>query len=425
MRKRTVNKLLVHILLGTCLSLNFAVTFANEVDVQAKSILSLNEAIALGLKLDIGQRKQASLAEAYRQKAQSVKRLSEPTLKFGLLNYPTDTFARDQAPMTQAKFGIKQNFPKGKTLRLKSERAQINASRHLVLKTNQGLMTQQMVRKAWLELMYWLKAETIVRKNKRYLQQVLKITQDQYRSGRRPQQDVIRGQLEIDLIDDKVLSIKTKQEQARAKLGKWIGYDNAARPLPKSIPKLPTIPESFNFLELLKRHPKFISSLKMVAAKAKNVDIAKQAFKPQFSVELSYANRVNRADFASVAVGVKLPFLRKKKYDHNLLSAQSKLGAAQADNDDVYIEMRRQYHDRYATWRKLQERERKFRKVLMPRANSNARVTVSAYRNGRSDFNTLIRARVIKLNVELKALRVLVNYLKAKVDLLYLSGSTK
>lgn len=61
-------------------------------------------------------------ASAQEDRAVSDSQLPDPTLRTALANVPTDTFAFGQEPMTQAQVGLRQEIPRGSTLRLNREK---------------------------------------------------------------------------------------------------------------------------------------------------------------------------------------------------------------------------------------------------------------------------------------------------------------
>ena len=158
------------------------------------------------------------------------------------MNYPTDTYRRDQEPMTQTQVGIQQMIPRGDTLKIKSMRAIKSGEAVTAMTENRRRMLKMKVRTTYLELMYWVNAEKIVRRSQGLFNQLVTITKSQYASGLQRQQDVIRAELELDLLADRLDSIQTKQDAAKANLTKLIGDEHAIQPLAGDIPQLSTLP---------------------------------------------------------------------------------------------------------------------------------------------------------------------------------------
>ncbi len=384
--------------------------------------LALSEALTLARQTDLLYKREVAMAKSYKSQSMAVRRYPDPQIKLSSLNYPTDTFARDQEAMTQLKVGLKQTFPRGQTLRFRSQKANLMSRRHDYLARDRQLRTIRGTRKAWLELWYWVKAEKIVAYNKVLFVRALRTTRDQYRTGKRRQEDIVRAQLELDLINDKLILIKTKQQQSRAILASWIGRSAAVRPLSKKIPLFKWIPNVLKIKARLRFHPLLSASMKAVEARRRDVDISKQSLKAAYALEVSYAQRADRPDFVSAGVAIKIPLFKRKSIAHQTSAAQSRVDAEVNRKDDLFVMMLRRYHDRLAVWNRLKQRYRSFKTILIPRARSNARLTTSTYRNGQTDFSNMIRAQITALEIQLKATRIRIDLSKVHADMAYLAG---
>jgi len=384
--------------------------------------LRMEEAVSLAKQADLLYKSQSSMAQSYQDKSIAVRKYPDPKVKFSALNFPSDTYARDQEPMTQLKVGLQQKLPRGKTLRFKSQKAKLMAARHTYMAMDRRLRTVRSTRKAWLELWYWIKAEKIISYNKALFVRALRTTRDQYKTGKRRQEDIVRAQLELDLLNDRLVQIKTKQQQARATLASLVGQTAALRPLPKKMPSFNWMPRASKIKRQLRNHPLLVSSIKAVEAKRRDVDISKQAYKTGVAFEVSYAQRQNRPDFVSAGVALRIPLFKRNKLNHQTSAAQQRVNAEVNRKDDMFVMMLRQYNDRLAVWTKLKQRYRSFKFRLIPRARSNARLTTSTYRNGRTDFANMIRAQITALNIQLKATRIKIDLSKVHADMSYLAG---
>ncbi|MDH5192028.1 MAG: transporter, partial [Gammaproteobacteria bacterium] len=88
-------------------------------------ILTLEEAETIALEQDPLVSGLQSSALALSEKAIADATLPDPKMKVGLSSFPTDTFKREQEPMTQVQVGIQQAIPRGDTLAIKSRQTSI------------------------------------------------------------------------------------------------------------------------------------------------------------------------------------------------------------------------------------------------------------------------------------------------------------
>jgi len=277
--------------------------------------ISLQEAENLAVEQDPRLSEIRLKSDALQERAVAAGTLPDPKLKLGLMNFPTDTFERDQEAMTQIQVGVVQMFPSGDTLQLKSDRMVVNAKGETARATAQQWNVIQQVRMNWLDVYYWQHAAEVVAKNRRLFRQLVKVTESLYAVGRRKQQDVLRAELELGLLDDRETQVTTMVEMTRANLAKLIGQQAAYRPLTEEFPSLPVIPNPADSRERLAQHPLLELEQARIDASQKDVAIARQAYKPAWLLDVTYGfrdgynpNGSERADFLSAMVMVGMTF---------------------------------------------------------------------------------------------------------------------
>lgn len=397
--------------------------------VAAQEPLGLARAEQLALDRDTLRGSLDEKVDALEQQSIADQQLPDPKVQLGLLNFPTDTFRRDQEPMTQIQVGVQQAFPRGDSLQIRSEQTGARAQQMREMSRNREATVRRDVRLAWLELYYWVQAEDIIVHNKDLFSQLLNVTQYQYSSGRRKQQDVIRAQLESSQLDDRLTEVQGKQDVARASLSRWIGEQAAAQGLPKVLPEAVPVPPRQVLQDKLLQHPKLRAATTDIEVQQKDVALAREAYKPEWMLGVNYGvrdgtntNGSNRADFLSAMVTVDIPLFTAKRQDRKLQASQHQLQAAQWVFDDQYRELAQLLDSSYAEWTRLQERQQLYKTTLLPQARQNAESALLAYQNDTADFANVMRARITELDIELKYLRITLDLYKAQAKIAYLAG---
>ena len=394
--------------------------------------LSLQEAEGLAIEQDPRLSEIRLKSEALQESSVAAGTLPDPKLKLGLMNFPTDTFDRDQEPMTQIQVGVVQMFPSGDTLQLKSDRMVDNAKGETARATAQQRNITQQVRMNWLDVYYWQHAVDVVDKNRKLFRQLVKVTESLYAVGRRKQQDVLRAELELGLLDDRETQVVTMLEMTQAKLAKLIGPQAAYRPLTTQFPLLPIIPNPGTSRERLAQHPLLEFEQARVDASQKDVAIARQAYKPAWLLDVTYGfrdgfnpNGSERADFLSAMVMMDMPLFTGKRQDRNLSANKLKHQASLYAREDRIRELTKAWEVSNAEWIRLGERVHLFETSLLAKARENSKASLHAYQNDQGDFSSLMRARIMEFETELKALRIRVDHAKSQAKLLYLVGDDK
>ncbi len=393
--------------------------------------LTLEQAEGIALKRDAVRRAIKSKEQAFREQAVAENALPDPQLKLGLMNVPTDTYQLDQAPMTQSQIGIIQMFPRGDTLGIRSSRASHVADGQLSNWNDRALVVKRDVRLIWLELHYWIEAEQVINKNRKLFEQLVNITQSNYAAGRQKQQDVTRAQLELGLLVDREIQIKNMQEKQRAKLTRWLGEEYLTAAVDEDFPRFEVLKDKVTIFAQLASHPSMQVEAARVAASEDGVQLAKQSYKPGWMVDLTYgfrdgneANGSARSDFVSAMVKFDLPIFTGNDQDRKVAASKRRLMAAQDMREDKLRRLQRSLNDEYASWQRLTQRMDQYFNVLVSKAKENTRAALNAYQSDRGDFTTLMRASITELDTQLKALRIHVDHIKAKVKVLYLSGQS-
>lgn len=390
--------------------------------------LTLEEAVQIALGgNDPSLLRFAERAAAQDENAVADAQLPDPKLRIAAANFPIDSFRLDQEPMTQLQVGLSQAFPRGRTLSFSREKRQAEAKVERAEYALQELRIIRDTRLAWLDLFYWMSARTKVENSRAAVHELVDVVQSIFATGRGSSQEVLRAQLELSILDDRLVEMDRRAELARADLGRFIGSDNAARTLPPMLPVL-TAPPSLNVLqEQLVRHPFVLMEDARVEAQERAIDVAKEQYKPGFSVDAGYGFRDgdDRADFVSVGVSLDVPLFTAKRQDRRVAAARHERQAARLDRQARLLDMEKALERNYADWKRLADRLDLYRKAVSVQASDTTQATLNAYQNGVADFPELIRSRLAELDVELTLLRLEVDQIKAQSQLLFLEGENE
>jgi outer membrane protein TolC len=390
--------------------------------------LALAEAERLALAQDPLIGRFHSLAEANREQAVAEGQLPDPKLRLGALTFPTDSFNRNQEPMTQLLVGLSQAIPRGDTLALKRRQSEQGADLELAQAAERRLSVLRSTRQAWLDLYLQQRSAEVIARSRGYFEQLRDVTEAHYASGRATQQDVLQAQLELTRLEDRYTRTLEAADQARAGLGKWVGLD-AERPIGAELPSLPPPGAPAELAEALVQHPALQVENARIGQRRTGSAIAREQYKPGWMLDVSYGNRSGenpdgsgRADFMSAMVQLDLPLFRDKRQDRRLAASEQQVFAATQARDEKLREFKRMLDAGHAKWERLAERQALYRERLLPDAESHAQAALQAYQAGLSDFSRLMRARIGALDARLESLRLAVERAKVQADLLYLQG---
>lgn len=404
----------------------FLMVLTASFSVNAEQILTIERAVQTALERDALINVYQYRSDAYREQSIEENTLPDPKIKFGFLNFPTDTFARNQEPMTQIKLGIQQMFPRGNSLEVKSQRAMSMSMAESAKTQNQRRKITQEVRETWLEIFYWIKAKEVVTKNRNLFNKLVSVTKQQYAAGRQKQQDVIRSELELGMLDDRDLKVETKLETTRAQLAKYIGDSFLMSDIASALPQFKEIQNNVSWLE---NHPMISMEDAMVKVKEKNVDLARQSYKPSWMLDLSYGQREDdgntgktRPDFVSAMIAFDLPLFTADKQDKKVAASKYRLNSALNSREERKRNLNRMWQSNLSKEKHLSQRSKKYKNLLVPKASENTKAALYSYQSGRGSFTALMRAQITELETQLRALRLDVDHKKTQAQLLYFVG---
>jgi outer membrane protein TolC len=394
----------------------------------AANSLTITEAAQLALLEDYTLKAINARSQSMTELAVAAEGLPDPQLKLGFANLPTDSFNLGQEPMTQSVIGVRQTFPRGQTRSLNSLRVSSSVKGNNAEADDRRQQILLSVREEYTRIYLHQEREKILRQSLVIFSDLAEITRDYYASGRAHQQDVVQAQLELSRVEERLVRIKQQEEQARARLAEWIG-DHAFRELDPQWPDIDQPEAAPQIIAELDDHPRLRAWQHEITKSRTSEEIARQAYKPGFAVDLAYGGRggqnpdgSDRSDFVSVFVTMDIPLFTKNRQDRILASSIADTSATQFARDDIFRAMKARVEENSATL--LHERERLglYEELLLPQAAFNAEAAFEAYQDAVDDLTTLMRARIGEYELKLSHAALRADEIITRARLLYLQG---
>ena len=392
--------------------------------------LTIEEAGQLALKEDYTLQRFSARSRSMSELSVAAEQLPDPMLKLGFANLPTDTFNLGQEAMTQAVIGVRQSFPRGHTRALSSERINESVARNDAEAEDREQLILLAVREEYTRIYLHQERQKILEQSLMVFTDLAEITRDYYANGRAHQQDVVQAQLELSKVEERLARIQQQEEEARARLAERIG-ENAYRSLDPIWPQVNQTLSTQQIIAKLTDHPRIRAWQHEIAKSKTSEEIARQAYKPGFAVELAYGGRggqnpngTDRADLFSAFVTMDIPLFTKNRQDRVLASSIAETSATQYVRDDVYRSMKARVEENAATLAREQERLKLYQEYLLPQAAFNAEAAFEAYQNAVDDLTTLMRARIGEYEIKLSHAALRADETITRAKLRYFQGET-
>jgi len=392
--------------------------------------LTIEEAGQLALRDDYTLQAIGARSQSMSELSVAAEKLPDPQLKLGFANLPTDSFNLDQEPMTQAVIGVRQMFPRGQTRSLSSKRITESVARNDAEAEDREHLILLAVREEYTRIYLHQERQKILEQSLIVFADLAEITRDYYANGRAHQQDVVQAQLELSKVEERLVRIRQQEEEARARLAERIGAD-AYRELDSLWPQISRPLPTQQIIANLSTHPRIRAWQHEIAKSRTSEEIARQAYKPGFAVDLAYGGRsgqnidgTDRSDFLSVFVTMDIPLFTKNRQDRVLASSIADTSATQYARDDVYRSMKARIEEHAATRVREQERLVLYQEYLLPQVAFNAESAFEDYQDAVDDLTTLMRARIGEYELKLSHAALRADEIITRARLLYLQGET-
>jgi outer membrane protein TolC len=399
---------------------------------QQRVPLTLAEAEDLALQNEPGQAALLARSNALKEQAVVAGQLPDPAMRIGLNNYPIEAGNFSTEAMTHALVGLRQAFPPGNSRAIGARQFRAMAEQQTSNAQARGLDVLGATRQAWLESYYWQQAGDLVASSRPFFDDLAQITRSLYAVGRRNQQDVLRAELELSRLDDRLLETSRQLAASQAALGQWIGA-GATRPVARVLPNWDEPPVRARILTDLAQHPMLQAADAAVMAGNAGVEYAKEQQKPGWSVDLGYSYREGylasgdpRSDFVSLSVTVDLPFFnRKRRQDRSLAAALSERSAVASSREQLHRQLRSRVDAEFSRWQQTDRRLLLYEQRILPQSGEQAQAALAAYQSDTGDFADVMRSHIDDLNTRLDYLRLQVDRAQSHAELKTLGGMQK
>mgnify|MGYP002700314606 CR=1 FL=1 len=415
-----------------------------------QSFLSLEAAIAAAQQNDIWLTGNKHSQEAIESASVFAGTLPDPKMSLTFANIPTDSFDFGQEGMTQFKVGVSQMFPRGDSLEIKKKQLVLKSGQFPYQRQDRNAKTSVIVSQLWLDAYRAKESIALIEKDRELFEQLADVAQASYSSGlgKTRQHDIVRAQLEMTRLEDRLTVLKQTQEKYRQQLNEWL--DNEAletqgaqsedvqvrllqqSPLTRALPNLALVSESIyhsndsqRLFELISNHPALKVMDKKINVSRAGIELAEQKYRPAWGVSGSYAYRDDdpmgndRADFFSVGINFDMPIFTAKKQDQQVKTAISRTEAVKTEKGLLIRKMRASYESLSVQLTRLNERKELYHSILLPQTLEQSEASLTAYTNDDGDFAEVVRSRIAQLNAGIDALSINVDRQKIIAKLNY------
>ncbi|MEC8991491.1 MAG: TolC family protein [Candidatus Latescibacterota bacterium] len=372
----------------------------------------------------------SALATAQRHAERPAAALPDPHLRFDLLNVPLGKWDTDSSPMSGRQLGLSQRLPwpgrREAERQLASTQTQIAEART----EDEAARLVEAVKQAYLELVFVDQALAITARNQDLIRDYVRMAQTKYAVGTGRQQDILKAQVFLSSLGDRLLSLHARRDVAEARLNalrsRAIGTPIASASM------TPATHLDYGLADLtqmaIASRPA-LAELRWEREHWKAAEhLAKLAARPNFDFSVAYRQRsfeedaVAGRDFLSAGVAVRLPLWRAEREHEQAAEAQQRQRAASAEVEALRLQIELGLQELLVKARLHRDQMELLRQAILPQAEQALTAAIAGYRVDHVDFGTLLDSQVAVQQYEIQMYHHHINYEKTLASLEALVG---
>ena len=392
-------------------SIRCQATFLAGLLASSASVLSASEATVTNLSLPAAitfalhdNPELASLRakrEAMLERPAQAEALPNPMLKYSGMD---DANGGRWPNTTEKRLMVEQEFPWFGKRDLRAGIARTDAT---LMQHDLESMTRDvvmMVKEAFFDLSAVQKAADITRHDAEVLRRIAKLAEALYTTGQRTEQDLLKAQSEVTMLQQRLLELATQENALQAKLNTLLNRRPDAPlgqlTLPPPIPDAGRLERLFDVA--VANSPEVHAEETRIGRYELERQLMQKESLPDYRLGLEYRHLGRSDDMMMFTISVDLP-LWEDKYEASVREAE-KMKAASAASKTA-AEHRSAFEVQDAGF-KLQTARHTldlYRKELIPQAEARFHASEAGYQTGKVDFMDLLESQRFLLNARVMA----------------------
>jgi outer membrane protein TolC len=278
---------------------------------------------------------------------------------------------------------------------------------------------------AYYDYAFYTKAIETTKRNKDLLDKLSKISEARYRVGKGVQQDVLKSQVEISLVEQRLTMLEQQLRTAQAKINTLLFRDpEAVLPPPTALEpvKLEYSLEQLYQLALA-QDTGVQREQRMVERNQYATNLAKKSYYPDFAVGYMFQQRPAMPDMNGFTVTVNVPVFYKSKQREAVRESTEQLISAEQSKDNRKTELFFAVKEQYLMAKSSERLFQLYSQGVVPQSSLALESSMSAYQVGNVDFLTILSNFTTVLDYEVNYYRELANYNMAVARLEPLVGT--
>ena len=426
--------LIKHIIAGILvltLSLGQASIIFAESEIMEEPTAQITETSGLADYLRIGLERNPELKVLFHEWKASTYKISKefslPDPQFSYTDYSEESDKQEA-------YSFSQMIPWPEKLWIKKNRAAIGSDEAHFRFLARRLEIIRQITEAYYEYAYLSKAVLITGENMKLLKNFEGVAQAKYASGLTKNQDLLKIQVELGILENELTSMEDMRYPLMARLIALLSLSEETRlPWPSDSLEDAAMSADYEDVGLLikkiqNHNPELAASEKNVNGEKQELRLAKRSYIPDFMVTLTQekmrpTTMGNQEDPWMIMFSVNVP-LWFGRINAEVQEARASLLAAEAGQENKSNELESMLSMTHYKLRDALRQSRLYKDALIPKAVQALNATKSAYEAGSMDFLSLIDAQRVLLDFQMAYYRHNANFYQMLTEIQALIGDT-
>jgi outer membrane protein TolC len=398
-------------------------TDSNSVSADAQ-VLRLEDVVREALEKSPEAESALHAIKALQYRIAPAKALPDPTLAVGWAGNPAPFSIMTHDPSSYRGVTVSEQFPFPGKRKLQGaitgkdvEAAQVN------YEAIRRRLTAE-VKAAYYEYFYDDKALLTANRNKATLEDLAQIAAAQYRAGKAAQPDVLRAQVEVSLLLEKIIVLEAQRSAAQAQLNAQM-QRTPESPLPPAEEAQPVaIPSSLDQLYALaaENDTDAQGDQKQIERSQLAVELAQKQLRPDLGVSYMFQQRADQPVMNGLTFSVNLPVFSKSKQRQAISEASENLISVAKTRDGRLNQVRLAVRQQYLAAKAAEKLMSLYTKGVIPQGSLALESSMTSYQTGKIAIQPVIENITTLLDYETDYYRQLADYQTALARMENLTG---
>jgi outer membrane protein TolC len=387
-------------------------------------VVTLQELVAIALRRNPAIEGAVAQTQAQRARVPQAKALPDPIFSGGWMGSIVPFKVEHGFAPSFRGLSVQQKIPYPGKRKLRGEIADRKAEAAGWRAEGVRREVVAQVKVAYYQYFFDTKAIAITRKNKDLLEKLERIAEARYRVGKGIQQDVLRAQVEVARVDQRLIVLTQQQATAEARLNTLL-YRDPDAPLPEPAQVTPAgfqmaLPALYALAHA--NDTGMEQDRRVVESGRDAVRLAQKSYEPDFTVTYTYQQRPDLQDSNGFMVGMNIPVLYRHKQRDSVIEASHALIGARKSLDERRTTVNYEIKQEYLAAQSARKLMNLYSQAIVPQSSLALESSMSAYEVGKVDFLSMLDNFTYVLDYEVDYYRELSQYQSALAKLEPLVG---